>query len=144
MKLLFDARWINHTNPDGITRFSRELIRHLIDGGVDTQLLICSKDQLIGLPKVKSILTNAPVSPKELGQSRNLNGYGFDVVYTPHHIFGGSGRKFPLIRTVHDLIPFKYSQKGAKLAWRLFHSNTKVLSSILNNSEGVVTVSHAV
>lgn len=144
MKLLFDARWINQSNPDGITRFSRELIKKLIEDGVDLQLLVSSKDQLQELPKVKSILTNRPTSPRELGQSMRLNSHGFDVVYTPHYIFGGSGRNFPLIRTVHDLIPFKYSQKGAKLAWRLFHSNTRILSSILNNSDGIVTVSNAV
>ena len=144
MKLLFDARWINHSNPDGITRFSRELIKQLSRIDIDLTLLISSNDQMVGLPKLKSIQTNKPNNPKELLQARRLNQHGFDVVFTPHYLFGGSGRKFILVRTVHDLIPFKYSQNGAKLAWRLFHSNTRILSSIMNNSEGIVAVSNTV
>jgi glycosyltransferase involved in cell wall biosynthesis len=143
MKILFDARWINNSSPDGITRYSRELIKELSKKEKLT-LLVSNKDQLIDLPKLEYILTNKPTSPKELRQARQLNKYSFDIVYTPHFIFGGRGRKFKLIRTVHDLIPFNQKSKDAKLAWKLFYSNTSFLKNLLNDCEGVVTVSQTV
>jgi glycosyltransferase involved in cell wall biosynthesis len=144
MKLLFDARWINNNSPDGITRYSRELIKELADRDINLTLLVSSKTQLEGLPKLESIITNKPASHKELGQAKRLNEYNFDVVFTPHFIFGGKGRKFKLVRTVHDLIPFNQKSKDAKLAWKLFYSNRYFLKSLLNDCEGVVTVSKAV
>ena len=81
MKILFDARWINNDSPDGITRYSRELIKAL-NASTKLDLLISSTDQLNGLPKLEHILTNKPTSPKELRQARALNGYNYDVVFT--------------------------------------------------------------
>jgi len=144
MKLLFDARWINNNSPDGITRYSRELIKELADRDINLTLLVSSKTQLEGLPKLESIITNKPASHKELGQAKRLNEYNFDIVFTPHFIFGGKGRTFKLVRTVHDLIPFNQKSKDAKLAWKLFYSNRYFLKSLLNDCEGVVTVSKAV
>jgi glycosyltransferase involved in cell wall biosynthesis len=143
MKLLFDARWINNDTPDGITRYSKELIKSL-NKSIDFKLLISNKDQLRGLPKLDYILTNNPTNPKELGQSRRLNKYKFDIVFSPHFIFGGNGRNFKLIRTVHDLIPFNQKSKDSKLAWKIFYSNTGLLKNLLNNCEGVATVSETV
>ena len=70
MKLLFDARWINNNSPDGITRYSRELIKELADRDINLTLLVSSKTQLEGLPKLESIITNKPASHKELGQAK--------------------------------------------------------------------------
>lgn len=143
MNILFDARWINNSSPDGITRYSRELIKELSKRKKLT-LLVSNKDQLIGLQKQEYILTNKPTSTKELGQARRLNKYKFDIVFTPHFIFGAKGRKFKLVRTVHDLIPFNQKSKGAKLAWKLFYSNIYFLKNLLNDCEGVVTVSQTI
>lgn len=143
MKIIFDARWINNSSPDGITRYSRELIKELSKKEKLT-LLVSNKDQLTDLPKLEHILTNKPTSPKELGQSRRINKYKFDIVFSPHFIFGGNGRNFKLIRTVHDLIPFNQQSKDSKLAWKIFYSNTGFLKNLLNNCEGVVTVSETV
>ena len=143
MKILFDARWINNDSPDGITRYSRELIKAL-HASTKLDLLISSMDQLNGLPKLGHILTNKPTSPKELRQARALNGFNYDVVFTPHYIFGGNGRKFRLVRTVHDLIPFNQRSDNSKLAWRVFYSNLSFLKKLLNDSDGIVTVSETV
>ena len=120
MKILFDARWINNKKPDGITRFSKELINQFVMRGDDITLLICNEDQGKNFRDTNKILTNTPQSSKEITQSKRLNKYNFDIVYTPHYLFGGLGRKFKLIRTVHDLIPFKYKTKGS-VVWRAFH-----------------------
>lgn len=145
MKLLFDARWIKPDSPDGITRYSRELIKQLSKkGSLDITLLITNKNQLQGLPKLKTITTNAPSSRAELGQAKRLNSRGFDVVYTPHFIFGGKGRQFKLVRTVHDLIPFRDKTSGRKIVWRIFYSTTIFLKRILNASDAIVTVSETV
>jgi glycosyltransferase involved in cell wall biosynthesis len=143
MKILFDARWINNDSPDGITRYSRELIKALhVSSKLD--LLISSTDQLNGLPKLRHILTNKPTSPKELRQARALNRYNYDIVFTPHFIFGGKGRNFRLVRTVHDLIPFNQKSENSKLAWKVFYANTGFLKKLLNDCEGVVTVSKVI
>lgn len=145
MKLLFDARWIKPDSPDGITRYSRELIKQLAKkASVDMTLLISDQKQLQGLPKLKTIITNAPNSRAELGQAKRLNSRGFDVVYTPHFIFGGKGRQFKLVRTVHDLIPFRDKSGNRKMVWRIFYSTTIFLKRILNSSDAIVTVSKTV
>jgi glycosyltransferase involved in cell wall biosynthesis len=144
MKILFDARWINNASPDGITRYSRELIKEFADKVADLTLLVSNKVQLEGLPKLEFITTNSPTSHKELGQAKRLNEYNFDIIFTPHFIFGGKGRNFKLVRTVHDLIPFNQKSKDSKLAWKLFYSNTYFLKNLLRDCEGVVTVSETV
>jgi len=62
MKILFDARWINNDAPDGITRFSTELIKAIMPNK-NLTLLVCQKEQIKGLPKLDFILTNRPTSP---------------------------------------------------------------------------------
>jgi|GEM_PF-1597006 len=144
MKILFDARWINNSSPDGITRYSRELIKELALKTIDLTLLTSSNSQLTGLAQLKSIISNKPASHKELGQAKRLNSYNFDIVFTPHFIFGGRGRNFKLVRTVHDLIPFSKKSTDSKLAWRLFYSNTYFLEKLLKDCEGVVTISKTI
>lgn len=143
MKILFDARWINNDSPDGITRYSTELIKAIIPNK-NLTLLVCQKEQIKGLPKLDFILTNRPTSPKEIKQAISLNDYNFDIVYTPHYLFGGKGRKFKLVRTVHDLIPFRHKDSQSKLIWKIFHSNKSFFKKLLNDSEGLVTVSKVV
>jgi glycosyltransferase involved in cell wall biosynthesis len=144
MKILFDARWIRPNNPDGITRFSRELIAELAKTNKKMRLLISSKGQLKGLPKLDYIITNSPSNPKEILQARKINKYNFDVVYTPNYLFGGLGRKFKLIRTVHDLIPFNHKNNSSNLAWKMFYSQKMAFKKLINDSEELVTVSNTV
>jgi len=144
MKLLFDARWIRPKSPDGITRFSTELIKELSKSDIEITYLINSKEQLLGLPKLNFILTNKPTSTKEVFQAKRLNRYNFDIVYTPNYIFGGIGRKFKLVRTVHDLIPFEHYNKNSNLTWKIFHSNKIGLKKFINDSDGLVTVSKTI
>lgn len=144
MKVLFDARWINPTSPDGITRYSIEMIKALDRSDIDLTLLIHTKAQLEELPQLEYITTNSPKHPSEINQSRRLNTYGFDVVYTPHFLFGGKGREFKLIRTILDLIPFHHKNKQSKLVWKIFHSNMYFLKRLINDSDALVTISETV
>jgi len=144
MKIVFDARWINTHSPDGITRYSRELIKEMSKSSDSLTLLISSEKQLVGLPKLKYVVTNTPKHPSEIGQARRLNTHGFDVVYSPHFLFGGKGRNFKLIRTVLDLIPFHHKNKQSSLIWKLFHSNMYFLKRLINDSDGLVTISETV
>lgn len=144
IKLLIDARWIKPNGSDGITRFSREIIKRVNSNDYDVSLLITSKSQLNGLPNFEHIIVNPPKSLKEISLAKRLNKFGFDVVFTPHYIFGGLGRKFLLIRTVHDLIPFRQKNNKAKKMWKLFYSTKQPFKKILFDSEGIITVSNAV
>jgi glycosyltransferase involved in cell wall biosynthesis len=145
MKLLFDARWIDTRKPDGMTRFCTELIKALnaIDE-VDLFLLVTKADQAKCFPENQFIVTNYPSSPLEFFQSLRLKKYGFDAVYCPHYFFGGWLRNFILVRTIHDLIPFEYPYFGSCFKWRLFFSSKWFLKKILNQGDGVATVSETV
>lgn len=145
MKILFDARWVKPRSPDGITRYSRELIKELAKlKKLDLWLLISNKNQLVGLPKLPIIKTNSPTSIKEFTQAKKINKYGFNGVYSPHFIFGSMGKNFKLILTVLDLIPFRQKNPNSKLLWKLFYKSPQFLKKILKSTDGVVTISNTV
>lgn len=147
MKVLFDARWIKPNKPDGITRFSRELIRELAqDKRLELALLVALEQQTEHLPNLPIIKTQLPTSPKELFLAKKLNPLGFEIVFSPHYLFGGKGRRFKLVLTVHDLTPFNYPDKShdltpKRLLWRTFYRSTDWLRRLLNQADMVVAVS---
>jgi len=145
MKLLFDARWIENQKLDGMTRFCTEVIKELNKHSeVEMFLLVTNVDQAKNFPENRYILSNHPSSFIEFFQSLRLNKYGFDAVFCPHYFFGGNFRKFILIRTVYDLIPFVHPYLGSSLQWKLFFSNKLFLKIILSISEGIATISETV
>ena len=145
MKLLFDARWIKNQKPDGMTRLSTELIKELNNfDEVDLSLLVMNVDQAKSFPENKLILCHGPASPLEFFQSLRLNKYGFDAVFSPHFLFGGSFRKFILIRSVLDLIPFTVCSYKSSILWKVFFSNKLFLKTILNHTDGIATISETV
>lgn len=144
MKLLFDARWVNTGSPDGITRYSRELISAISKHPeVDLTLLVTSKIQSECLGIENLLIWNKPVSLRELVTSIRLRKYGFDAVYSPHFVFGGLGRNSRLITTVMDLIPFHHKEKQSSLIWRLFFISKLPLKLILQHSDVVASISKA-
>jgi glycosyltransferase involved in cell wall biosynthesis len=145
MKLLFDARWVNSQKLDGMTRFCIELIKELSkDRNVELSFLITNENQAKLFRENSCIFTNHPSSFFEFFQSLRLNKYGFDAVFSPHYLFGGCFRKFILIRTIHDLLPFMHSYFGSSIQWKLFFSTKLFLKRILNNCEGIATISETV
>lgn len=142
MKILFDARWIKPEKPDGISRFSSELVKKLANK-VDLTLLVAQPAQSKSFGNIKTIMTNSPSSLKELFQAKNINKHEFDIVYSPYFLFGGWGKKFKLILTVHDLIPLRgQSQTGsASLMRKLFFSNKFFIKLSLSMADRLMTVS---
>lgn len=47
-RILFDGRWIKPGSPDGITRYSRELIRALLEKGAVVDLMVTDEKQADG------------------------------------------------------------------------------------------------
>lgn len=145
MKLLFDARWIETQKLDGMTRYCSELIRELNNlDVVELFLLVTNADQAKNFPENKYILSNHPTSLLEFFQALRINKYGFDAVFCPHYFFGGSFRRFILIRTIFDLIAFEHSYIGSSLQWKLFYSTKCFLKKIVNFSDGIATISETV
>jgi glycosyltransferase involved in cell wall biosynthesis len=153
IKVLFDARFVQYSKMDGITRFSLALIRELLKfSEIELFFLVSTTKQLKIIPDQKYILTNRPSDLSEFFQSFRLNRYGFDVLFSPYYFLGGFFKKYVLIQTIHDFIPFDYRCLRTKSQWwifrsikrRLFHSTRWFLKRILKNSDAVVTVSETV
>jgi len=92
--LWFDGRYINPSNPDGISRFSIGLITELAK---ITQLsvLICSDDQLALMPSgVRTLKANDPTSVVEILLARRLRKQGISVLFSPMQTTSSLGRNF--------------------------------------------------
>lgn len=142
LKIAFDARWIKQT-PDGISTFSRHLVKELALK-TELTLLISDKAQLMDLPELPCLMVNSPHSPREMLLSFKLNHKNFDIVFSPHYLFGGWGRKFKLVLTVHDLIPFEFKTWRPSLSglfWGIFYSSGFFLKLLLKNADLIVAVS---
>jgi len=128
-----------------MTRFVTEIVRELNKiSEVELFLLVTNIDQTVTFPENKYIISNWPTSPLEFFQSLRLNKYGFDAVFSPHYFFGGAFRKFILIRTVFDLIAFRYPYIGSSLQWKLFYSTKCFLKRFIHHSDGIATISETV
>lgn len=144
--VFFDARFINPTNPDGVSRFSLGLLQEL-KRQIPLKIIVSSslQEQLIGegefvrLPPVTSGL--------EVFTALKLNRMGAKVVFSPMQTTSSLGRKFKLILTLHDLIyyrhrtPPKSFNPALRAIWYLYHLSYWPQRLVLNAADAVVTVS---
>jgi len=148
MKILhFDARFIRLDHHDGISRFSVELIKHLVPR-VHVVAIINDLRQLEFLPKgIDYLEVNSPESITEFFIARKLNKAGATHVYSPMQIMGSAGRKYRLVLTLHDLIYYRHRKPPQDLnplirtIWRLYHLSYLPQRILLNRADEVVTVS---
>ncbi len=149
MKLFFDARFIRTDYPDGISRYSSELLKalHKIQ---PVTAIICDKKQLEVIPDgIDFVIINKPSSLRELFVARTLNHYQPDVVFSPMQLMGGWGRNYLLILTVHDLIYYQYKTPPSslpalqRLGWWLYHQSYWPERWQLSHADVVVAVSKA-
>lgn len=155
MRLLVDCRYVRVGRHDGISRFTAGLVGGLSriaatpDGaGLELELLISDRRQLEQLPAgLRWHLANSPTSPLEPLVGLRVRRIGPDVVFSPMQTFGGFGRNYRLLLTLHDLIYYRQrtppAEFGApiRLLWRLFHLAWWPQRLLLNRADEVVTVS---
>lgn len=144
----FDARYIRIQHPDGISRFSQELIAELYEMDPEFTVIISDLRQLDRLPKdIRWVRINAPDSIFERFAALRLNRHNFEVVFSPMQTIGSFGKKFKLILTLHDLIYYSHPTPPQelpwfiKIAWRLYHLSFWPQRILLRKADRLVTVS---
>lgn len=147
MKLFFDARYIETKTQTGISRYSIELARALVDL-TEVTFLYHDPEQLDHLPKnAHYVKIHAPTSAKEPFTAFILNKHAPDVVFSPMQTMGTFGRKYKVILTLHDLIYYRHRTPprqfnwAIRLGWRLYHATYIPQRFALNGADMVATVS---
>ncbi len=147
MKLFFDARYIRPDSPDGLSRYSSELARALVNITPVT-FLISDESQKKLLPKdAEFVKIHKPTSFKEPFSGLILNKFNPDVVFSPLQSMGGWGRKFKLILTQQDTTYYKINTPPSflppiiRLGWKLYHTTYIPGRIALNSADIVATVS---
>ena len=155
MRLLVDCRYVRVGRHDGISRFTAGLvgalapITHTPAGAqLDLELLISDRRQLDHLPSgLRWHLISGPTSVAEPLVGLRVRRFQPDVVFSPMQTFGGFGRDYRLLLTLHDLIYYRQRtpppefNPAIQLLWRAFHLAWWPQRLLLNRADGVITVS---
>ncbi|GAB3796615.1 glycosyltransferase family 1 protein [Humibacter antri] len=147
MRIVFDCRYTRIGRHDGISRYSASLVEEL--GRLhDVTMLISDTAQLDMLPSLPWSLATSPTSAREPLVALQVNKLRPDIVFTPMQTMGSLGRRYRLIKTVHDLIYYRHRTPPRDLPafvrglWRLYHLSWWPQRMLLNRADAVVAVSH--
>lgn len=147
--LFFDGRYIDPVHPDGISRFSLELIRATLEIS-ELTVMVHSEEQAQSLPEhpnLRILRINKLISLRELTLAKRLSRLGAKVVFSPMQTTLMLGRDFKLISTLHDLIYYRHrtppSQFGFIISaiWLVYHLFYWPQRLMLNTADAVATVS---
>ncbi|MCU1416050.1 MAG: glycosyltransferase family 1 protein [Schumannella sp.] len=151
MKLVLDCRYTRLEHHDGISRYGARLAESLgrlaRPAGHDVTMLISDERQLTMLPDLPWALVSGPTSLREASVARQVNKLKPDVVFTPMQTMGGAGRRYGLVKTLHDLIyyrnrtPPRDLNPAIRVLWRLYHLAWWPQRLLLNQADEVATVS---
>lgn len=151
MKILVDCRYTRLEHHDGISRYGARLTEALAKlapaDGHELSMLISDEAQLSMLPDLPWHRISAPTSALEPWVARQINRLKPDVVFTPMQTMGGSGRRYGLVKTLHDLIYYRHRtpprdlNPAIRLIWRLYHLAWWPQRVLLNQADEVATVS---
>ncbi len=152
MKIFVDCRYTRLGHHDGISRYAARLVEALdrrvaADGQHTVEMLISDEKQLTMLPRLPWALVSSPTSAREPWVARQVNKLRPDVVFTPMQTMGGAGRRYGLVKTLHDLIyyrnrtPPRDLNPAIRLLWRLYHLAWWPQRVLLNQADAVATVS---
>jgi glycosyltransferase involved in cell wall biosynthesis len=147
MRIVFDCRYTRIGRHDGISRYTASLVTEL--GRLhDVTMLVSDRAQLDMLPELPWSLVSSPTSAREPLVARQVNRLRPDVVFTPMQTMGSLGRRYRLVKTVHDLIYYRNRTPPRDLPafvrglWRLYHLAWWPQRALLNRADAVVAVSH--
>lgn len=151
MKILVDCRYTRLEHHDGISRYgariAEALARRARSSGHEVTMLISDEKQLTMLPKLPWVTASEPTSVREPWVAFQINKLKPDVVFTPMQTMGGSGRRYGLVKTLHDLIyyrnrtPPRDLNPVIRLIWRLYHLAWWPQRLLLNQADEVATIS---
>ncbi|WP_306233369.1 glycosyltransferase family 4 protein [Agrococcus beijingensis] len=146
MRILADCRYVRLERHDGISRFTAELVAELA-GEHAVTMLVSDARQLTMLPALPHVLGPSPTGPLEPLTAWRLRHVPVDVAWSPMQTIGSTGRAWPLVTTVHDLIYYRHPTPPRSLPaavralWRAYHLSYAPQRMLLNAVDGVVTIS---
>jgi len=146
MKIVVDCRYVRTDQHDGISRYTAGVVEALSRKHALT-MLICDERQLKLLPELPWALASGPTSAREPLVALQVNKLEPDVVFTPMQTMGTFGRRYKLVKTLHDLIyyrnrtPPRDLNPAIRLLWRLYHLAWWPQRLLLNRADAVATVS---
>jgi glycosyltransferase involved in cell wall biosynthesis len=151
VKILVDCRYTRLEHHDGISRYGARLTEQLANlapaRGHELSMLISDEAQLSMLPRLPWHRISSPTSAAEPWVARQINRLAPDVVFTPMQTMGGAGRRYGLVKTLHDLIYYRHRtpprdlNPAIRLIWRLYHLAWWPQRVLLNQADEVATVS---
>jgi glycosyltransferase involved in cell wall biosynthesis len=151
VNIVVDCRYVRTDHHDGISRYTAGVVEALAAKLDRTQnpvtMLISDERQLKLLPELPWSLASGPTSPRELFVARQVNKLAPDVVFTPMQTMGTLGRRYRLVKTLHDLIyyrnrtPPRDLPQFVRVLWRLYHLAWWPQRLLLNRADVVATVS---
>ena len=146
MKIVVDCRYVRTDQHDGISRYTAGVVEAL-SGKHPVTMLISDERQLKLLPELPWSLASSPTSAREPLVALQVNKLEPDVVFTPMQTMGTLGRRYKLVKTLHDLIyyrnrtPPRDLNPAIRLLWRLYHLAWWPQRVLLNRADAVATVS---
>jgi len=146
MKIVVDCRYVRTDQHDGISRYTAGVVEALSRRHPLT-MLISDERQLKLLPELPWAMASAPTSAREPLVALQVNKLHPDVVFTPMQTMGTFGRRYKLVKTLHDLIyyrnrtPPRDLNPAIRLLWRLYHLAWWPQRLLLNRADAVATVS---
>lgn len=146
MKVVVDCRYVRIDHHDGISRYTAGVVEALATLHPVT-MLIHDERQLTLLPDLPWARVSGPTSAREPLVALQVNKLAPDVVFTPMQTMGTLGRRYKLVKTLHDLIyyrnrtPPRDLNQAIRLLWRLYHLAWWPQRLLLNRADAVATVS---
>jgi glycosyltransferase involved in cell wall biosynthesis len=151
VKIVVDCRYTRLEHHDGISRYAARLVEALamrsLSAGHEITMLISDEKQLSMLPDLPWAVVSGPTSAREPLVALQVNKLKPDVVFTPMQTMGGAGRRYGLVKTLHDLIyyrnrtPPRDLNPAIRLIWRLYHLAWWPQRVLLNQADEVATIS---
>lgn len=146
MKIVVDCRYVRFPQHDGISRYTAGIVEAL-SARHPVTMLISDERQLTMLPDLPWAMASGPTSGREPLVALQVNKLEPDVVFTPMQTMGTFGRRYKLVKTLHDLIyyrnrtPPRDLNPAIRVLWRLYHLAWWPQRLLLNRADVVATVS---
>jgi glycosyltransferase involved in cell wall biosynthesis len=146
VKIVVDCRYVRTDHHDGISRYTAGIVEAL-SAEHPLTMLISDERQLKLLPELPWAMASGPTSPREPLVALQVNKLRPDVVFTPMQTMGTLGRRYRLVKTLHDLIyyrnrtPPRDLNPAIRVLWRLYHLAWWPQRMLLNRADAVATVS---
>jgi glycosyltransferase involved in cell wall biosynthesis len=151
VKIVVDCRYTRLEHHDGISRYAARIVealaRRALPSGHEVTMLISDEKQLSMLPDLPWTKVSGPTSAREPWVALQVNKLKPDVVFTPMQTMGGAGRRYGLVKTLHDLIyyrnrtPPRDLNVAIRLLWSLYHLAWWPQRVLLNQADEVATIS---